>query len=262
MIPESAGLDRQCAGNTPVPKVAAAINWFGITDVADVIDGPNKANLAVTWLGSLPNKDEIAKRVSPLTYVRPGVPPTISIHGDRTSSCPTTTRRACTRRSPRRACRISWSRSRMGATATHATERTKFCDHPRVLEEAGARRESLTRWRSTDQELRRRVRPSRQHRRAAVRRRSSATSPTPASRSSSTSACSIHATAWPTKPGASAASASATTTFQWISTRRSPTTCAASSTRWTPRRTGRCSSLCRQLPGLELVALYGEARLG
>jgi acetyl esterase/lipase len=82
MIPESAGLDRQCAGNTPVPKVAAAINWFGITDVADVIDGPNKANLAVTWLGSLPNKDEIAKRVSPLTYVRPGLPPILTIHGD------------------------------------------------------------------------------------------------------------------------------------------------------------------------------------
>ena len=82
MIPESAGLDRQCAGTTPVPKVAAAINWFGITDVADVIDGPNAANLAVTWLGSLPNKDEIAKRVSPLTYVRPGLPPILTIHGD------------------------------------------------------------------------------------------------------------------------------------------------------------------------------------
>ncbi|HUK34456.1 MAG TPA: alpha/beta hydrolase [Vicinamibacterales bacterium] len=82
MIPESAGLDRECASNTPVPRVAAMINWFGITDVADVIDGPHKANLAITWLGSLPNKDEIAKRVSPLTYVRPGLPPILTIHGD------------------------------------------------------------------------------------------------------------------------------------------------------------------------------------
>jgi acetyl esterase/lipase len=88
MIPESAGLDRQCAGTTPVPKVAAAINWFGITDVADVIDGPNKANLAVTWLGSLPNKDEIARRVSPLTYVRPGLPPILTIHGDKDQLVP------------------------------------------------------------------------------------------------------------------------------------------------------------------------------
>jgi acetyl esterase/lipase len=82
MIPESSGLARQCAGATPVPRVAAMINWFGITDVADVIDGPHAANLAVTWLGSLPNKDEIAKRVSPLTWVRPGLPPILTIHGD------------------------------------------------------------------------------------------------------------------------------------------------------------------------------------
>lgn len=82
MIPDSAGLDRECAGATPLPKVAAMINWYGIADVADVIDGPHKANLAVTWLGSLPNRDEIARRVSPLTYVRPGLPPILTIHGD------------------------------------------------------------------------------------------------------------------------------------------------------------------------------------
>jgi acetyl esterase/lipase len=82
MIPESSGLARECAGATPIPRVAAMINWFGITDVADVIDGPHAANLAVTWLGSLPNKDEIAKRVSPLTWVRAGLPPILTIHGD------------------------------------------------------------------------------------------------------------------------------------------------------------------------------------
>ena len=88
MIPESAGLDRECAGATPLPRVAAMVNWFGITDVADVIDGPHKANLAVTWLGSLPNKDDIAKRVSPLTYVRPGLPPILTIHGDQDQLVP------------------------------------------------------------------------------------------------------------------------------------------------------------------------------
>jgi acetyl esterase/lipase len=62
MIPESAGLDRQCAGAAAVPKPAAAINWFGITDVGDVIDGPNRANAAMTWFGSLPNREEVAKR--------------------------------------------------------------------------------------------------------------------------------------------------------------------------------------------------------
>jgi acetyl esterase/lipase len=82
MIPESAGLDRQCSSATPVPTVAAAINWFGVTDVNDVIDGPNRANAAMTWLGSLPNRTEIATRVSPMTYVRKGLPPIITIHGD------------------------------------------------------------------------------------------------------------------------------------------------------------------------------------
>ena len=88
MIPESAGLDRECAGATPLPKVAAVINWFGITDVADVIEGPHRAGAAMQWFGSLPNRDEIARRVSPLTYVRPGLPPIMTIHGDNDPTVP------------------------------------------------------------------------------------------------------------------------------------------------------------------------------
>jgi acetyl esterase/lipase len=82
MIPESAGLDRQCAQAATTPKVAAAVNWYGVTDVSDVIEGPNRANAAMTWLGSLPNRQEIAQRVSPMTYVRSGLPPILTIHGD------------------------------------------------------------------------------------------------------------------------------------------------------------------------------------
>ena len=88
IIPESAGLDRECASATALPKVAAVINWFGIADVADVIDGPHRANAAMQWFGSLPNKDEIAKRVSPLTYVRAGLPPIMTIHGDSDTTVP------------------------------------------------------------------------------------------------------------------------------------------------------------------------------
>lgn len=87
MIPESEGLDRECAG-APLPKVAAVLNWFGITDVPDVIDGPHKANAAVRWFGSLPNRMEIARRVSPLTYVRPGLPPILTVHGDSDPTVP------------------------------------------------------------------------------------------------------------------------------------------------------------------------------
>jgi acetyl esterase/lipase len=88
MIPASAGLDGECASATPLPKVAAVINWFGIADVNDVIDGPHRANAAAQWFGSLPNKDEIARRVSPLTYVRPGLPPIMTIHGDADTTVP------------------------------------------------------------------------------------------------------------------------------------------------------------------------------
>ena len=87
MIPESAGLDRQCPG-APLPKVAAIIDWYGITDVVDLLDGPNRKAYAVQWLGSLPNREEIARRVSPLTYMVPGLPPVLSIQGDADPTVP------------------------------------------------------------------------------------------------------------------------------------------------------------------------------
>jgi acetyl esterase/lipase len=92
MIPASAGFENECLyeddpGWTGAivdsrPKVAAVINWFGITDVADIIQGPNLKGYAVSWLGSLPNREDLARRISPLTYVRAGLPPVLTIHGD------------------------------------------------------------------------------------------------------------------------------------------------------------------------------------
>ncbi len=87
MIPESAGLDRECPG-VPLPKVAAIVNWYGITDVEDLLDGPNQKPYAVAWMGSMPNRNEIARRVSPLTYVRQGLPPILTIHGDADPTVP------------------------------------------------------------------------------------------------------------------------------------------------------------------------------
>jgi acetyl esterase/lipase len=81
MVPASAGLDRECPGTEEL-KVAAVVDWYGITDVADLLDGANMKTYAVQWLGSMPNRVEIARRVSPLTYVRAGLPPIISIQGD------------------------------------------------------------------------------------------------------------------------------------------------------------------------------------
>lgn len=89
MIPESAGLDRQCPG-VALPKVAGIVNWYGITDVNDLLDGANRKSYAVQWLGSMPNREEIARRVSPLTYVRAGLPPILTIHGDADPTVPYT----------------------------------------------------------------------------------------------------------------------------------------------------------------------------
>ena len=89
MIPSSAGLDRECAqGGFADPAiddpvtVAAIINWYGITDVGDLLSGPDEKGYAVRWLGGRADPESVAARVSPLTYVRPGLPPILTIHGD------------------------------------------------------------------------------------------------------------------------------------------------------------------------------------
>lgn len=92
MIPPSAGFENECAyeddqGWTGTfvdsrPKVAAVVNWFGITDVTDMLQGPNMRGYAVSWLGGSPNREDLARRVSPLSYVRTGLPPILTIHGD------------------------------------------------------------------------------------------------------------------------------------------------------------------------------------
>jgi acetyl esterase/lipase len=116
IIPENAGLGKDCAGFVlppaggrgapaapaapavtalaPLPKIAAVINWFGITDVPDVIDGANRQAAAARWFGDISNPPDLAKaldvarKVSPLTYVRAGLPPIITIHGDADRTVP------------------------------------------------------------------------------------------------------------------------------------------------------------------------------
>ena len=92
MIPSSAGFDNRCvsqddskwSGPWPdiTPNVAAVINWVGVTDVNDVLQGPNIRSWAVSWLGSQADRKDLAKRVSPINYVRAGLPPILTIHGN------------------------------------------------------------------------------------------------------------------------------------------------------------------------------------
>jgi len=93
MLTASAGLDRLCPGRDASRPgwaaadeyempVAAIVNWFGITDVGDLLEGVNAKSYAVAWMGSRPDRSELAKHVSPLTWVRPDLPPILTIHGD------------------------------------------------------------------------------------------------------------------------------------------------------------------------------------
>lgn len=94
LIPESAGLDHQCPGDRRRPwttgdlttqelKVAAVLDFYGITDVEDLMNRKpgTSGNFTEAWLGSAPDRAAIAKRVSPTTYVRRGLPPVMIIHG-------------------------------------------------------------------------------------------------------------------------------------------------------------------------------------
>jgi acetyl esterase/lipase len=100
LLPATAGFDNTCAGdrsggsnasgpsNIEELRVAAIVDWFGISDVGELLSGPNMKSYAVAWLGAMPNREELAKQVSPVTYVRVGIPPVISVHGDADPTVP------------------------------------------------------------------------------------------------------------------------------------------------------------------------------
>jgi acetyl esterase/lipase len=85
------GFDANCPAGT-TPRVAAVINWFGVTDVVDVISGPNRNEQPASWFAGMNEADaiELATRLSPMQYVRDGLPPILSIQGDADNVVPYT----------------------------------------------------------------------------------------------------------------------------------------------------------------------------
>ena len=81
MAPASAGLG-------PSSKIAAAIDFYGIADVSDQLEGPNQRENATAWIPEQARRMELARSLSPQTYVRKGLPPILAIHGDRDSTVP------------------------------------------------------------------------------------------------------------------------------------------------------------------------------
>lgn len=96
-LPDQSPFDRQCPTEEPArwrtseePRVRAAVivNWFGITDVADLVEGPNAKHYAIEWFGSMSDRLRLAQALSPLSYVRSDLPAVITIHGDQDDIVP------------------------------------------------------------------------------------------------------------------------------------------------------------------------------
>ncbi|MDX1384978.1 MAG: alpha/beta hydrolase, partial [Thermoanaerobaculia bacterium] len=76
MLTAAAGFDGRCPQRSTMANavveelpVAAVVNWYGITDVPDLVSGPNAKTYAVAWMGSLPDRDELGRRLSPIQMV-------------------------------------------------------------------------------------------------------------------------------------------------------------------------------------------------
>jgi len=115
MLDEKAGFDDGCAftvGQQPV-RVAAIVDFFGVTDLTEYLASPEQKLAAVEWpagipnhlatvndislevrhgvwewFAGVPNRTDLARRVSPLTYVRPNLPPIIMLHGTADNGVP------------------------------------------------------------------------------------------------------------------------------------------------------------------------------
>lgn len=81
----------------PAVRAAAVVSWFGISDVAALMEGPRPRAFARHWLGARPDAMALAHALSPVERVRAeggpppvargsgsgAAPPVVSVHGDR-----------------------------------------------------------------------------------------------------------------------------------------------------------------------------------
>lgn len=63
-------------------KVAAVVNWFGVSDVSGIMEFWNSPSYVTNLVGDISRKEEIFHTCSPLTHINASVPPVLTIHGD------------------------------------------------------------------------------------------------------------------------------------------------------------------------------------
>ena len=71
----------------PLPPLAAAVNWFGPTDLSR-LDSTAARDFVRWWLGPRADSPVFVSRVSPISHVRPDGPGVWTIHGDQDALIP------------------------------------------------------------------------------------------------------------------------------------------------------------------------------
>jgi acetyl esterase/lipase len=74
-------------GSRPL-RVAAIVNWFGITDVGAAVKFWKSEEFAQKIVGRNPDRETFYKTVSPVTHVGQNSPPVLTVHGDADVSVP------------------------------------------------------------------------------------------------------------------------------------------------------------------------------
>lgn len=87
MLPAGSVLEASCP-EPAVGSVAAIVNFYGITDVPQLLSGADEKGYAVAWLEVGPEREKVAEAVSPMRYVRRGLPPVLTIHGNSDPTVP------------------------------------------------------------------------------------------------------------------------------------------------------------------------------
>lgn len=77
MLPTPSSLDLPHCRD--VPRIAAVLDYYGPADVSEFAA---KSPRTLAWLGGAAAADTMGRRMSPLSYVRAGLPPVLIVHGD------------------------------------------------------------------------------------------------------------------------------------------------------------------------------------
>lgn len=78
--------DGPCGIEGPAPKAAAVINYYGATDMTLLLKRAQTRHLKL--FSGPEDATEMARRISPLRWVRPGLPPVLTLHGDADETLP------------------------------------------------------------------------------------------------------------------------------------------------------------------------------